>query len=104
MTNTKLKLNELSVRMLNALNKIELSFNEGSVAKDEDHMRFIALSDYDLPQLSTKIAFMEFKGLILAVVNGERALVGTMFKKLEGGGFLKMELDSKTWSEMERIA
>ena len=97
------KLNNTSVRMLNALNKIPLSFDEGVTAKDEDHMRFIILSDYDLPQISTELIFMEFKGFILGVANKECALVGTMFKKVSKG-FLKMSLDSKTWNEMERTA
>ncbi len=97
------QLSEVSVRMLNALNKIEMSFDEGATAKDVDHMRFIALSDYDLPQLRTRVDFMEFKGFLVAVANKEQALVGTMFKKIEGG-FLNMRLDIKTWNEMERIA
>lgn len=97
------QLNEVSVRMLNALNKIDLSFDEGANARDVKHMKFIALSDYDLPQISTRVEFMEFKGFLIAVANKEQALVGTMFKKIEGG-FLKMRLDMKTWNEMERIA
>ena len=103
MTTNELKLSAVSVVMLNALNKIEMTFEEGVVARDREHMKFIALSDYDLPQLSTTVDFMEFKGLLVAIANKEKALVGTMFKKVEKG-FLKMRLDMRTWNEMERIA
>jgi len=97
------KLNQTSVRTLNALNKIELSFEEGEIARDLDHAAFIALSEYSLGQLSNKVEFIQFKGFLIAVANGVQALATVMFKQIEGG-FQTLRIDYKTYNEMEQVA
>ena len=96
-------LNQTSIRTLNALNKIELSFEEGEIARDLNHAAFIALSEYSLGQLSNKIEFMKFKGFLIAVANGVQALATVMFQETEGG-FKTLRIDYKTYNEMERVA
>lgn len=95
------KLNQISIRTLNALNKIELSFENGEIARDLEHAAFIAKSDYIENQMA-KAEFMKFRGYLIAVING-RALVETMFEKVEGG-YQTKRIDPKTYSEMERAA
>ena len=97
------KLNQTSIRTVNALNKIELSFEEGELARDLDHAAFIALSEYSLGQLSNKVEFMQFKGFLIAVANRVQALATIMFQKTEGG-FKTLRIDYKTYNEMERGA
>lgn len=97
------KLNQTSIRTLNALNKIELSFEKGEIARDLEHAAFIALSEYSLGQLSNKIEFMKFKGFLIAVANGVQALATVMFEETEGG-FRTSRIDYKTYNEMERAA
>jgi hypothetical protein len=96
------KLNQISIRTLNALSKVEsLSFEDGELARDIEHAAFIAKSDYSENQMA-KTQFIEFRGYLIAVVNGS-ALVETMFQEVEGG-FLTKRIDAKTYAAMEKIA
>jgi hypothetical protein len=95
------KLDQTSIRTLNALNKVELTFTEGVIARDLEHAAFIAKSDYSENQMA-RAEFMKFRNHLIAVVNG-RALIEVMFEKVESG-YLTKRIDDATYKAMERAA
>jgi fructose-1,6-bisphosphatase len=99
----EIKLNETSIQTLNALNKIDLTFEEGELARDIDHAAFIAKSEQGLPQLSTAIDFIEFKGMLLAIANKDQAIISVMFQKVDGG-FKPLYLSNQSYAAMEMAA
>ena len=94
-------LNRNSIRTLNALNKVKLEFNKGVIAKDEDHAAFIVKSEYGLPQLSTKISFMNIKNILVPIANDNQALIEVAFKTVKDG-FQTLRVTDKTYLEIEK--
>lgn len=99
---SKSTLSQSSILTLNALNDIELEFDEGPKARDLEHAAFIAKSDYLLPQMSTKIDFIEFKGMLIAIANGRKALTDLLFRKTEKG-YDTLRLSMQTHSKLESM-
>lgn len=95
------KFNQISIRTLNALNKIELFFEDGEMARDLEHAAFIAKSEHQVGQMK-KTQFFHFRGYIMAVVE-KQALFSVMFEKVEGG-YLTKRIDYKTYNAMEAVA
>ncbi len=93
-----------SVFVLNAMNQMEIgTISTGVIARDTDHAAFIAKSEYMLPQLATRITFIKLKGLLIPVADGSRVLFESLFREV-AGGFESLRMDSKTYSELERLA